>query len=124
LVLRCGYRRIFSRQRGVVIAQHDVIEDLAHQGADRRSGTAVFEDHGHRNLGIVIGGEGRHQLVIAQPFGNFMRVIGFVGLQAEDLGRPGFGGDFIRGAGEIFMRRTVAAVGHAVHTVLCQLPEA
>ncbi|EDX27634.1 hypothetical protein EcB171_2215, partial [Escherichia coli B171] len=30
MVLRCGNRWIFRRQIGVVITQHNVVEDLAH----------------------------------------------------------------------------------------------
>ncbi len=64
LILPCGYRRVFAWQRSVVIAQHDVIEDLAHNRTDRQAGAAVFQNHRHGNLRVVIRRKRRHQFMV------------------------------------------------------------
>lgn len=50
----------FPQAMGVVVAQHDVIKDLAHDRAYCRACTAVFKDDRDGNLGIVIRRKGGH----------------------------------------------------------------
>ena len=62
--------------------------------------------------------------MVTQTLGNFMRVVGFIRFQAEYLSRTGLSCNFIRRAGEVFMRGTVATVGDAIHPVFGNFPEA
>src|SRR5699024_11397424 len=64
MVLRCGNRWIFRRQIGVVITQHNVVEDLAHQCTNRRTRTTVLQNHGDSHLRIVVWRKGGHQFVV------------------------------------------------------------
>ena len=61
--------------------------------------------------------------MVTQAFSDSVRVIGFIGFQAEDLSGTRFGRNFIRRAGEVFMRGTVAAVGYAKHPVFGDFPK-
>ena len=101
-----------------------MVKDLAHDGPYCRPGTAVLQNHRHRDLRVVIRGKRRHQLVVTQTFGNAVRVIGFVGFQTKDLRSTGLRRHFVRRTGEILVGGTVGAVCHAVHTVFRDLPEA
>ncbi|MNS84071.1 hypothetical protein D3C72_1178830 [compost metagenome] len=62
--------------------------------------------------------------MVTQTLGNFVRVIGFVRFQTEDLRGTGFRRDFVRGPGEVFVCGPVRTVGHAVHAVFGYFPEA
>lgn len=109
---------------GVVVAQHDVIKDLAHDRAYCRACAAVFKDDRDGDLRIVIRRKGGHQFMVAQALGDFMRIVRFVGLQAKDLRGARLRRDFIGRAGKIFMRRAVRAVGDAIHAIFRNFPVA
>ena len=101
-----------------------MVKDLAHDGPYCWPGTAVLQNHRHRDLRVIIRGKRRHQLMVTQAFSNAVRVIGFVGFQTKYLRSTGFRGHFVRRTGEVLMRGTVRAVCHAVHTVFRNFPEA
>lgn len=54
----------FRRQIGVVITQHNVVEDLAHQRTNRRTRATVLQNHGDSHLRIVVWRKGGHQFVV------------------------------------------------------------
>lgn len=62
--------------------------------------------------------------MVTQAFGDSVCVIGLIGFQAKDLGGTRLGRDFIRCAGKVFMRGTVASVGYAIHPVFSDFPKA
>ncbi|XNM53488.1 hypothetical protein ACLK2I_03470 [Escherichia coli] len=55
MVLRCGNRWIFRRQIGVVITQHNVVEDLAHQRTNRRTRATVLQIMATATCGLLYG---------------------------------------------------------------------
>ena len=44
--------RVFCRQIGVIVAQHNVVKDLAHNGTHSRARATVFKDYGDSNPGL------------------------------------------------------------------------
>ncbi|MNV66796.1 hypothetical protein D3C71_1595680 [compost metagenome] len=98
-----------------------MVEDLTSDRPDRWTGTAVFQNDGDRNRRIIEGSEGRHQFVVTQVLCEFVGVIGFV---TEYLRGPRFRRGFVWRTCKVLACRPIWAVGHAIHAVFGNFPEA